>query len=230
MAPPARITVVENDPLCTLDLLAPAFAGFEVVTVRAHAGDPVPAAAGDALVVLGGYQHAYADEGFPWLPGLRALMAAAAAEGVPLLGVCLGAQLLAVACGGTVTLAHPGGREAGVIDVRWTPHAAADPLFGGLGAAPFAGPSMHADVVTALPPGAVLLGSSDRYANQAFRVGRAAYGVQFHPEASEATFARWAADAGAPEAVGQYRARAGEVAANAAAVGEGFAALVAAGR
>ncbi len=68
--------------------------------------------------------------------------------------------------------------------------AAADELVGGL-PAPFPGPSMHRDAVTELPPGAVLLGETDLYPHQVFRIGEAAWGVQFHPEVSVQTFHAW---------------------------------------
>src|SRR5690606_157279 len=93
--------------------------------------------------------------------------------------------------------------ESGVIDIHPRPDAAADPLLGDLAAEvtadhPLAGgvlltmPSMHADAVVDLPPAATWLASSRLYPYQAFRVGGAAWGLQFHPEVSRATFAAWA--------------------------------------
>lgn len=192
MTPP--IDVVEHEPGCPLDRFGDWLddAGAAVRVLRPYAGDPLPAAPGAGLIVLGGQANAYADDVAPWLPAVRSLLAAAAAEGTPTLGICLGAQLLAVACGGRVDVGAAPGRESGVADVRWRPEAAGDPLVGGL-ADPFPGPSMHADAVAELPPGAVWLASSAMYPHQAFRVGAAAWGVQFHPEVSEPTFAGWAA-------------------------------------
>jgi GMP synthase (glutamine-hydrolysing) len=150
----------------------------------------VPAA---GLVVLGGRMGAHDDDEAPWLPATRDLLGAAVADGTPTLGVCLGAQLLAVACGGRVEVGASG-IEAGVVDVRWRAEAAQDPLFGGHpsgGSSP--GPSMHQDAVVELPPGALWLGETPQYPHQAFRVGSRAWGVQFHPEASPTTFRGWSA-------------------------------------
>ena len=73
---------------------------------------------------------AYDDADAPWLPELRALLADASTQGVPTLGICLGAQLLAVARGGRVQVAAPPGRESGIVDVRWRPEAAGDAVVG----------------------------------------------------------------------------------------------------
>src|SRR5690625_7797840 len=83
-------------------------------------------------------------------------------------------------------------QERGVIEVRMRPDAAADPVLGpvvaGLGR-DVPAPSMHSDAITALPPEATWLASSQQYPFQAFRLGSAA-GVQFHPHADEATMRR----------------------------------------
>lgn len=203
------VTVLEHMPSAPLDRFAawlaePADAPG-VRLVRLWAGEAVPSVeeCEDGLIVLGGQQHAYDDAGSPWLPAVRALLAEAATAGLPTLGICLGAQLLAAATGGRVQVAAPPGREAGVIDVHPRPEAATDALLGGLAADvhadhPLNGgviarmPSMHADAVVELPRGATWLASSRLYPYQAFRVGHAAWGVQFHPEVSAETFAAWA--------------------------------------
>jgi GMP synthase (glutamine-hydrolysing) len=135
-----------------------------------------------------------------WFPDLERLLRVAVRRRVPTLGICLGAQLLAVACSGQVAVAAPPGREAGLVRVRWRDAAATDPVLGPVvaAAASKAGGgvvsgfvSMHADAVVELPPGAVWLGASAMYPYQAFRVG-SALGVQFHPEASVELALRWA--------------------------------------
>lgn len=186
------VVVIQHEPQCPPDLLGEwlAAAGVEVQVVRADLGEAVPTVPpAGGLVVLGGHMGANDDAEFPWLTDVKALLSAAVDTGVPTLGICLGAQLLAVARGGTVAVGVPG-IEAGVVGVAWRPDAGADPLVGGL-ADGFPGPSMHLDAITRLPADAVWLGSTEQYPHQAFRVGEAAWGVQFHPEASLATFARW---------------------------------------
>jgi GMP synthase (glutamine-hydrolysing) len=188
---PRRVVVIEHEPGCPLDRFGGWLRGVEIEVVRPYAGDDVPGYVRDGLIVLGGQMSAYDDGVAPWLPAVRSLMARSAADGVPTLGICLGAQLLGVACGGRVDVGAAPGRESGVIDVRWRPEAASDPLVAGL-ADPFPAPSMHADAVVDLPPDSTWLGLSPMYPHQAFRVGSAAWGVQFHPEVSLPTFAAWA--------------------------------------
>jgi GMP synthase (glutamine-hydrolysing) len=201
------LTVVQLDDTVPLDRFAAHLDGVRVRLVRADRGeDAGPAKDLDGLLVLGGRMSAYDDQE-PGVTATRALLAEAVAAGVPTLGICLGAQLLAVATGGQVHVAAPPGRESGVVDVRWRPEAATDPLLGALAAdAEAAGtrstpmPAMHADAVVDLPRGASWLAASRMYPYQAFRVGERAWGVQFHPEASPATMHRWAVDAGDPAA------------------------------
>ena len=193
-----RVTVVQSSPDVGLDRFAEWLTGLDVRLVRADLGDPLPGPTevGEGLLVLGGQMSAHDDEAAPWLRPLRDLLAVVSATDVPALGICLGAQLLAVARGGRVEVAAPPGREAGVVDVRWRPEAASDPLVGPLeelaGAARTSPlPSMHADAVVDLPRGAVWLASSSTYPFQAFRIG-SAWGVQFHPEAGVGTMRAWA--------------------------------------
>jgi GMP synthase (glutamine-hydrolysing) len=220
-----RVVVIEHEPGCPLDRFGGWLRGVEIEVVRPHAGDSVPAYVRDGLIVLGGQMSAYDDGVAPWLPAVRDLLARSAADGVPTLGICLGAQLLAVACGGRVEVAAAAGRESGVIDVRWRPEAALDPLVAGL-ADPFPGPSMHADAVVELPPDSTWLGRSELYPHQAFRVGAAAWGVQFHPEVSLPTFTGWAREH--PEVdvetvTAEFKRRDGQVAAAGRALAERFA-------
>ncbi|MFF7469185.1 methyltransferase domain-containing protein [Streptomyces sp. NPDC008092] len=157
-------------------------AGLPVRVCRTWAGDRVPDTVDDlvGLVVLGGPTAAYAD--FPGRTAELALLRAALAAEVPVLGVCLGAQLLAVAAGGT---ARPGtGAQVGWDAVRMTGAAHDDLLFAAV-------PERlrvlhwHADTMN-LPAGATLLASCGRYPVQAFRVGGSAWGMQFHLEVDEA--------------------------------------------
>lgn len=196
------LTVVQLDEAVPLDRFAGWLDDVPLRLVRAFAGeDPGPASELDGLLVLGGRMSAH-DEREPGLGATRALLADAVAADVPTLGICLGAQLLAVATGGRVHVDAPPGREAGVVDVHWRPEAAGDSLLGEV--ARVAGaqqsrstpmPTMHADAIVDLPRGATWLAASRIYPYQAFRVGPA-WGVQFHPEAGPVTMHRWAELAG----------------------------------
>jgi GMP synthase (glutamine-hydrolysing) len=242
------LTVIEIDEACPADRFATWLTepetGRQVTlrTVRTWAGEPVPALSevGDGLLVLGGTTHAYDDAS--GLPEIRALLGAAATGTVPTLGICLGAQLLAVAAGGRVHVGAPPGREAGVIDVHPRPDAAHDALLGDLAADvaadhPLAGgvllsmPSMHADAVVDLPAGATWLASSRLYPYQAFRTGTSAWGLQFHPEVEVETFAAWAArdpEVDVEAVTAQMRERDADVRAGGRALAHRFVAVMAA--
>jgi GMP synthase-like glutamine amidotransferase len=133
----------------------------------------------DGLVVMGGPMSAASDDGFATRGAEVALIEEALEREVPTLGVCLGSQLLAAAAGGKV---DPGaaGPEIGWGPVRLTGEAATDLLFGGL-PTEMTVLHWHGDTFD-LPPGAVHLAGNTEYANQAFRAGPAAWGLQFHLE------------------------------------------------
>ena len=164
--------------------------GAPLDLVRIHDGAPVPPPSGVAgmagLVVMGGPMGVH-DE-LPWLEEERSLLRAAVAAGIPVLGVCLGAQQLAMALGAAVTRgAEP---EVGVGEVHLTAEAVRDPVFG---PAPTPLPCVHWHGDTfSLPGGAVRLARSDAYENQAFRFGDRAYGLQFHVEVTQSLVAHWA--------------------------------------
>lgn len=142
----------------------------------------------DGVVCMGGEMGAYDDADHPWLVALRSLLGAAVRRRLPVLGVCLGGQLLAAATGGAVRRAA-GGPEAGTLLIAKRDVAAHDPLFAQLPLTPDV-IQFHYDEIFRL--GATLLASSPRYANQAFRVGAAGYGLQCHIETSPATVLSWA--------------------------------------
>jgi GMP synthase-like glutamine amidotransferase len=167
-------------------------AGLGLDVVEPWRGDVLPATleGREALVVMGGPQQAYDDDSAPWLRQTKDLIRSAVAQGIPTLGVCLGAQLLAEATGGQV---KPGenGPELGAKLVGKRDAAGADPLFWDLPLSPVV-VQWHWDAVTELPPDTTLLMSSTAYPHQAFRVGDRAWGIQFHIEADAAMVARWA--------------------------------------
>lgn len=141
------------------------------------------------LVLLGGGLMPDDDERAPWLAAERALATEAIARDLPTLGICLGGQLLAHVAGGQVK-AKTGPIERGATPIRPTAEGRADAVFSALGdEAPMI--ENHQDMITRLPPQAVLMASSAAIENQAFRLGMKVRGVQFHPEASAADLARW---------------------------------------
>src|SRR3954469_16368797 len=107
----ARVLVVQHTPSEGLGWLQEWLpdAGVHVHPIHPYLGHRVPPSVeGDALVVLGGPMGAMADERAPWLPSVRALLATAIDDGVPTLGICLGAQMLAAAAGGEVRKGEAG--------------------------------------------------------------------------------------------------------------------------
>ena len=188
-----RILVLEHDasdPLLRLGGWL-ADAGADVHVRRPHAGDALPAdlTGYDAVISLGGDMGAYDDDIAPWLPDTRALLARAVADRTPTLAICLGSQLLAAATGGTVTTG-PDGPEIGAYLTAKRDAAENDPLFDPLPMTPDV-MQYHYDIVSTLPPGAVLLLSSTGYPHQAWRVGSAAWGLQFHIEPSAGDLRAW---------------------------------------
>ena len=166
--------------------------GLALDVVPLWSGEPVPAdlAGVGALVVMGGPQQAYDDASAPWLADVKALLRQAVAQQLPTLAVCLGAQLLAEALGGRVSVAEQG-PELGARLVGKRDAAAADPLFWDLPLSPLV-VQWHWDAITALPPSSTLLMAGTSYENQAFRVGDRAWGLQFHVECDEALVRAWA--------------------------------------
>jgi len=156
-----------------------------VETCRVYAGDRVPADVSElgGLVVMGGPMSAGSSAGFPTRDAEIALLVDALRSGVPTLGVCLGAQLVAVAGGGAAYRGRRG-PEIGWGPVHLDPECSDDPLFTGLPET-LTVLHWHGDTFD-LPAGGRRLISNVRYANQAFRLGDAAWGVQFHLEVTPA--------------------------------------------
>lgn len=164
-------------------------AGLDLDVCHAYAGT-LPPLDHDGLLVLGGAMAPTDDDACPWLPATRALLADAVALGLPTMGICLGAELLTVACGGEVRRGGSG-PELGVLNIDVEPAAADDAV---LGVLPRRARVLqwHWEEMSRLPAGAVPLASSRAYAHQAFRLGAAAWGVQGHPEVTPAIASEWA--------------------------------------
>jgi GMP synthase (glutamine-hydrolysing) len=141
-----------------------------------------------AFIPMGGNAHAWDEEAIPLLRSERLLLETAVERDVPVLGICLGAQVLTRALGGTVTRASE--PELGWLEIVPTEAAAEDPLLGHLDG-PTGVYQWHYDVFEP-PPGARVLAKSAQAPNQAFRVdGTDVWGIQFHPEASPDLWELW---------------------------------------
>lgn len=156
-------------------------AGVAVEVRKVFAGAPLPTGLEgfDGLVVMGGPMAAHRDTGFPTRRAEIDLLVEALESETPVLGVCLGAQLLALAAGGNVYEGESG-PEIGWGPIALTEAAACDPLLAGI---PHELDVLHWHGDTfELPPESVHLASSARYRAQAFRCGARAWGLQFHLE------------------------------------------------
>ena len=156
--------------------------GHSCTVARLYAGDePPPPDAWDWLVVMGGPMSVHDEAEHPWLKAEKRCIAEAVRDGKTVVGVCLGAQLIAEVLGGEV---FPNDRkEIGWFPVEWTDAALDMPHFA---TALRTSTVFHWHGETfSLPPGAKLLASSEACRNQAFVYGRSVFGFQFHMEMLE---------------------------------------------
>lgn len=177
-----RLLVLQHCPVTPVGLVGEyaRARGAHLTTLFPHQGHPVPATTGsfDGLIILGGPMHAGDDAGYPAFAPMLSLIRECSRVSVPVLGLCLGAQLIARAFGREVY--RFGGLEVGYTSVYLTEAGQDDPLFRGL-AREQRVTQMHEDSFD-LPDEAVLLLHNGACANQAFRIGTSIYGIQAHPE------------------------------------------------
>lgn len=177
---------VWDDPIGYLgELLQEYGIAYDVVNVET---DSLPnPATYDALLVLGGSQHANDDEHYPYLLQEKLWIRRALEQEIPFLGICLGGQLLAHVLGGTVK--RHSQTEIGFSEVQLTEEGKSDLLYKG-----FPGYQevfqWHEDVFD-MPAGAVRLATNTITENQAFRYGRCAYGLQYHIELTSEMLDLW---------------------------------------
>ncbi|HET7869449.1 MAG TPA: type 1 glutamine amidotransferase [Actinomycetota bacterium] len=184
------LVLVRNDGFETYGVAVPSLrsAGVELLLVDAFEGEPLPELSEVAgVVMLGGTVNADQVDGHPFLLEDRALTREAVDTGVPFLGVCLGAQILARALGRPVMKAAR--RELGFQPIHPTEAAADDRLLSAFadGDRVF---QWHQDTFE-LPEGATLLATGEDVPHQAFRVGDLAWGIQFHFEIDGAELEQW---------------------------------------
>jgi GMP synthase (glutamine-hydrolysing) len=130
------------------------------------------------VIVTGSPASVY--DGEAWIAHSEDFLRRAADRSVPLYGVCFGHQLLAQAFGGKVEKCQHGW-ELGTTAITLTPEGRSDPLFAGMPQV-FSAQQSHGDVVTVLPSGAITLAQNEHWPYQAFKLGDAIWGTQFHPE------------------------------------------------
>ncbi len=178
------VLVFRHAPFEHLGLLEEILPEFEYVDLYLDPAAPLPATP-TALVFMGGPMSANDD--VPYLKRELEIICDAAARGIPMLGICLGAQLIAKALGARV-YRNPV-KEIGWYPIAWRPETATDPLLHNC-----AGETTvfqwHGETFD-LPAGAVWLASSDACAHQAFRAGQGIYGFQFHLEVTPEMIADW---------------------------------------
>lgn len=188
-AAPAAIAVVQHNDVAPMGHLGDVL-GDAAVVVRLDRGDPVPDPSDyEGIVVLGGIMGAYDVDAYPFLAEEKAMLRKAVELDVPVLGICLGCQLLADALGGAAY-------RAPSLEVRFGPCGLTEAGGGDPVARHLAQPvlSLHQDTWD-VPPGGVLLARSPEY-RQAFRLG-SAVGIQPHPEVTPEIVAGWVPSIGA---------------------------------
>lgn len=150
-----------------------------VDVVRVFEGEPLPEPGRHRAAIITGSWSMVTDQ-HPWSEAAASWIRQAAAQGMPLLGVCYGHQLMAHALGGTVGY-HPGGREMGCLDVEQLPAGGSDPWLAGCPPR-FKAHLTHLQTVLRLPAGARALARSAHDPHQIVRYSPTAVSVQFHPE------------------------------------------------
>jgi len=181
------VDIIQNDPEVPIGVFGELLEEWRLPfrLVRLDIGDSLPVGA-DAVIVLGGAMGVHDEALHPFLRPLKEFLARRLIAGTPLLGICLGGQLLASLAGGVVSSKCRG--EQGLVEVSLTSSGLSDPLFSGIGQR-FQAFQWHNDSFS-IPSVALHLAASDACPGQAFRAGNA-WGLQFHPEVDRGLVAAW---------------------------------------
>jgi GMP synthase (glutamine-hydrolysing) len=188
-----RILVIQHDredPAGVVgERLAARGAGLDIVLPPDGEAFPAGPENHDGLVLMGGAMCAADDARFPYFPELHRMVRRFHDAGRPVLGICLGSQIIARSFGKPVYRNKVS--EIGFCPVRLTEAGRRDPMFAGLGSE-LVPMQWHEDTFD-LPAEATRLAENDACLNQAFRIGAATYGVQFHPEVTREMVRTWVA-------------------------------------
>ena len=157
--------------------------------VRLFDGEPVPSDPGNysGMIILGGPMNVYEEDKFPYLKDEDILIKKAVKNDMPVLGICLGGQLIAKATGAKVKKGTK--KEIGWYDLKLTKDSRQDKVFNSLPGT-IKVFQWHGDTFD-IPDGAVHLAGSELFSNQAYRVGSSIYGLQFHLEVTQEMINRW---------------------------------------
>jgi GMP synthase-like glutamine amidotransferase len=196
-----RVLVVQHDREDPAGVVGERVAarGATLVPILPPAGDGFPEGPEgfDGLILMGGPQSAADDAGHPYYGRLHKMVRRFHDAGRPILGICLGSQIIARTFGKRVYRNKE--TEIGFCRVQLTEAGQADPIFAGLGTE-IRPMQWHEDTFD-LPDEAVRLASNDMALNQAYRIGRSTYAVQFHPEVDRDMVRTWAKSAKADAAL-----------------------------
>ena len=190
------VLVIEHESACPPGMVATVLerSGLDMHLFQPHRGQQLPEdlAGYEGMVVLGGGMGALDDADHPWLGRVRRLLALAADRHLPTLGICLGAQLAALALEGRMGRREKPSR--GLQEITLTEAGRADPVLSALGSQPPIVFHWHQDRVAQLPPYSELLATGADEGVQAYRAGTALWAVQFHPELTAQIAEEWARD------------------------------------
>lgn len=190
------VLVIEHESVCPAGVVATVLerSGLDMHLFQPHLGQQLPEdlSGYEGMVVLGGGMGALDDADHPWLARVRRLLALATDRHLPTLGICLGAQLAALALEGRMGRREEPSR--GLQGITLTEAGQADAVLSALGSERPTVFHWHQDQITQLPPYSVLLATGADEGIQAFRAGTALWAVQFHPELTAQIAEGWARD------------------------------------
>lgn len=215
-----KVLVVQNEAIDPITLVGEWLTevGIEMEVIKVNEGDAIPLELPDdisGLIVLGGTMSANDDHKFAWLGDERKLISDAVETDTPMVGICLGGQMLATAVGGRVDRAPVG--EIGLASFTVSDKAQSDPVLKSIAGKTVSATQWHQDYVSDLPEEAEVLAGNDVCPVQIFRIGHKVYGFQFHPEVDDALFDSWAEGADDDEAFKNQGGRLAKTAAESAA-------------